>query len=195
MRWLGVGLAVLMTGVFVISFVRLLSPPKPSEALRPEIRGVIVAEVSWNGSEGRYTLDTGEVVELNAREQPGLPETPRLSATEIDFVESVRGPQWDRTSLLLVGHDSRGGTWYAAARELEKEECPFEIYGTRVYDEGDHLLFGTGLVLPKSTSFELLPKWAVEDKYMDVGFPLGGADQICVDRDGTALSATIWMDY
>src|SRR4029453_10026977 len=98
-------------------------------------------------------------------------------------VDDARAAKWDRTSLLLVGHDSRGRTWYAAASELGKEDCPFEIYGKRVYDEGDHLLFGTGLVLPKSASFELLPTWAVEREDMDVGFPLGGSDQICIDRD------------
>jgi hypothetical protein len=196
-RWLRVGLGafgVVVLVVVFIGFLRLLDPPKPTEALRPEIRGVVVAQDFWNGRNGRYTLDTGDVVELNADEDPDLPETPRLSAREIYFEDDTptrRNP----SSLLLVGHDGRGRTWYAAANQIGQEECPFEIYGKRVYDEGDHLLFGTGLVLPESAAFELLPAWAVEREDMDVGFPLGAADQICIDRDGNALKATIWMDY
>jgi hypothetical protein len=175
----------------------ILGPARPAEALRPEIIGLIVDFAFWNGHDGRYTLDTGDVVELNAQEQQQLPSTPRVSRTRIAFhMSPAAGAPDPPSTLLLVGHRADGLTWYAAANERQGDAvCPFEIAGEAVFDEGDRLWFGSGLVLPKADGFEVLPEWAVKDPYMGEPFPLGGADQICIDRSGSALSATTAFDY
>ena len=170
--------------------------PPTAEVLRPEIIGLMTQWDYWDGVAGRYTLDTGEVVELNVGGVEGQPAARRLSVTDIytpygqaNVGEPVTGP----SVLLLVGHDADGVTWYAAAEEktsegLWGEPCPFEIRGAGVYDEGTSLHFSTGLLLPKSQTFKLKFDYDNMEE-----FPLRGPDPICIDRSGTALWAGITL--
>ena len=171
------------------------APEPPTDLVRrPEIIGVVTSWDWWQTHEGSYTLDTGEVVELNVNESPDLPATPRLSETDIYFPyggESYGEPIGSLSVLLLVGHDPDGTTWYAAAHERNPlEDCPFEIEGAGVYDEGDALHFSTGLLLPKSSDFSIANWYDERDP-----FPLRRGDRICLDRAGTALSATVWLPF
>jgi hypothetical protein len=167
--------------------------PATKTVRQPVIVGVVRSWGLYGNSEGRYTLDTGDVVDLNVNGGPDLPETPVLSETHIYFPdggESYGEPIGRRSVLLLVGHDPDGTVWYAAANQRDDEKCPFEIRGAGVYDEGDVLHFSTGLVLPKASRFALFIDYHDIDE-----FPLRSADTICIDRSGTAVSARIWLPY
>ena len=147
--------------------------------------GVITSWEFHEGGDGRYTLDTGNVLDLNVNDEPGVPETPRLTRTGIKTGsaragESIRA----NSSLLLAGHDPDGTLWYAAAQERDDEECPFATSADRVDDGGDELRFSTGLVLPKSPAFSFDLDWY---PYAGNEFPLGPADTICLDRSGVAV--------
>jgi hypothetical protein len=163
---------------------------------KPDVIGLITKWDYWNGVAGRYTLDTGAVVELNIGGVEGQPRATRLSATDIYFPHSIvdRGePVTGPSVLLLAGHDPDGSAWYAAAQQWPDdrrygETCPFEIRGTGVYDEGSLLHFSTGLVLPKVRNFKLVPDYDNLEE-----FPLRGADAICIDRSGTASLAFITL--
>lgn len=173
-------------------------PAPPTDVVRsPESIGVITRWDYWDGVAGRYTLDTGEVVELNIGGLKDRPLAQRLSATDIYYSTRYVGPGEpvgdDLSVLLLAGTDPDGSKWYAAAQEKSSEglwgmPCPFEIRGLGVYDEGDVLHFSTGLVLPKAHDFELVFDYERMEE-----FPLRGADPICIDRSGTALWAGITL--
>jgi hypothetical protein len=185
-------IALVLAGLVVVgcgpSFVM---PTAPAEILAPETVGVIVDWEPWNGHEGRYVLDSGRRVELNIEGVPGLPDTPRLSIENLQFEGE---PVGQYTWLLLSGQDQSGRTWYAAASEVKNVACPFAIQGDEIFDEGDHLLFGTGLALRKAPGFEVHPDWLVQREDMKTPFPLSAADSVCLDRTGAALSAEIWLD-
>jgi len=173
-------------------------PAPPTDVVRlPESIGVITRWDYWDGVAGRYTLDTGGVVELNIGGVKDRPLAQRLSATDIYYPTRYVGagePVGDGLSvLLLVGSDPDGSTWYAAAQQHDEDglwgrACPFEIRGVGVYDGGHILHFSTGLVLPKADDFDLLFDY---DRMEE--FPLRGADPICIDRSGTALWAGITL--
>jgi hypothetical protein len=177
-------------------------PAPPTDVVRlPESIGVITRWDYWDGVAGRYTLDTGEVVDLNIGGIKDRPLAQRLSATDIYYSIRYVGPGepvGDGLSvLLLAGSDPDGSTWYAAAQQHDEDglwgrACPFEIRGVGVYDgvyDGGHVLhFSTGLVLPKADDFELLFDY---DRMEE--FPLRGADPICIDRSATALWAGITL--
>jgi hypothetical protein len=160
---------------------------------RPEVSGVITMWDYWDGAAGRYTLDTGEVVELNVGRREDRLLARLLSETDIYFPyggEEHGEPIGRLSVLLLAGHDPDGSAWYAAAQQRDDDACPFGIRGAGVYDEGSALHFSTGLILPKDPSF------ALDLDYHDIEeFPLRSADTICVDRSGKAVSASIWLPY
>lgn len=173
-------------------------PALPTDVVRlPERIGVITRWDYWEGVAGRYTLDTGEVVELNIGGVKDRPLAQRVSATDIYYSTGYVGPGepvGDGLSVLLMaGSDPDGSTWYAAAQQHDEDglwgrSCPFEIRGIGVYD-GDHVLhFSTGLVLHKADDFELVFDYDNIEE-----FPLRGADPICVDRSATALWAGITL--
>jgi len=159
----------------------------------PEIIGVVQSWDWYEGRQGRFTLDTGDVVDLNVSLDEKLPVTPLLSETQIYFPDgggSYGEPIGRLSPLLLVGHDPDGTVWYAAAQPQKQAECPFEIRGAGVYDEGPILHFSTGLMLPKASAFSLYIDYQDMEE-----FPLRSDDQICIDRTGTALSARVWLPY
>jgi hypothetical protein len=161
------------------------APPTNIER-RPEIVGVVRSWDFWEGSQGRYTLSTGDVVDLNVNNDIDLPLTPRLSETPIYFPYgggSYGEPIGRLSVLVLAGHDADGTLWYAAAVERGFPDCPFEIKGAGVYDKGLILHFSTGLVLAKDRTFDgrLGERWR--------SFPLDAWDTICVDSTGAAVSA------
>jgi hypothetical protein len=161
--------------------------------LQPEVIGVVT---KWEHSDRakRYTLDTGEIVVLD----PGGAEdqTRRLSDSDIYYPSGNPGPGEPVAApsvLLLVGRYPDGSTWYAAAPQTGEEmawsdkPCPFKIRGASVYDDGAVLHFSTGLVLSKDRDFGLdFDMNGVEE------FPLNAADEVCIDRTGTALWAQVW---
>lgn len=177
-------------------------PALPTDVVRlPERIGVITRWDYWEGVAGRYTLDTGEVVELNIGGVKDRPLAQRVSATDIYYSTGYVGPGepvGDGLSVLLMaGSDPDGSTWYAAAQQHDEDglwgrSCPFEIRGIGVYDgvyDGDHVLhFSTGLVLHKADDFELVFDYDNIEE-----FPLRGAEPICVDRSATALWAGITL--
>jgi hypothetical protein len=167
--------------------------PSTDIVRRPEVIGVITEWDYWDGVEGRYILDTGEIVELNIGGLKDRPVAKQLSETDIYFAsggEEHGQPIGHLSVLLFAGHDPDGSAWYAAAQQRDDDACPFEIRGAGVYDEGSALHFSTGLVLPKDHSFAL-----VLDYHDIEEFPLRSPDTICVDRSGKALSASIWLPY
>ncbi len=165
------------------------APPTDVER-RAEIIGVVTDVGSGEPyTLHRFTLDTGDVVDLNVFDNQGAPRTPRLSETNVNL--PLEGDVPGKSYLLLVGQDPDGTTWYAAAREVGND-CPFAMEGAGVYDEGDALHFSSGLLLPKSPDFHTNMDYREDDFEI---FPLRRADSLCVDRSGTALSAAIWLPY
>jgi hypothetical protein len=138
----------------------------------------------------RYTLDSGDVIDLNVDDNKDLPETPRVGGRNFELGYRP-GPVTGRSVLLLVGHDPDATVWYAAAYE-GWEKCPFVVEGAAVYDKGDVVHSSTGLVLPKSRDFD-----APDDVYPRAGvFPLRASDRLCLDRTGTAVGVELsaWGD-
>jgi hypothetical protein len=165
------------------------APPTDFER-RPEIVGVVRSWDFWQGFEGRYTLSTGDVLELNVSDHKDLPKTPRLSDTTIYFPyggESYGEPIGRLSVLLLAGHEPDGSLWYAAAQQRDDPACPFEIHGAGVYDESSVLHFSTGLVLVKAQAFDFAIDYRVRQ-----AFPLRSVDVICLNGAGQAVSARLF---
>jgi hypothetical protein len=187
--------AILAIGLLVVlGSCQSIRADPPTDVVRvPEIVGVVTRWEPLADDQRRYTIDTGDVVDLNVFSKPDAPRTPRLSETEIRFVDG-EGPGIaivTGSTLLMVGHDPDGTRWYAAAPAPSEpgNTCPFEIQGRGVY-RGPNLTlhFSTGLVLPLASQF----RWDPDD--LDEPFPLDRYDTICLDASGTAISVRIFRE-
>lgn len=191
MRVVAVGSVLLVLLVLVGGYVRGQAQPlPPTIRFEPTIIGQIARAEERLGYDGRYFLDTGDVLDLNADGVGALPVTPRLSTMQLVDVDRA-----DRANqLLLAGHDTTGRTWYAVARLQPNDRCPFTISAGEAFDAADRLVFSTGLSLRKAPDFEVGPAWLLELGTREP-FPLGPADVICINRQGWVVRADLAYDY
>ncbi len=167
-------------------------PPRPPGVRTPDAIGVIVAYDRSNCDVTRYTLDTGDVVEVVARswdfeyecEGALWSPTPRMADTKPDGnITDGAAPGEDVTNggLVLYGEDEFG-EWYAVARP-GGDECLFTIQAG-AFDDGDFIHFSSGLRLPKADDFFIRADWP-EDP-----FPLRPTDTMCLTSTGEVQS--VW---
>jgi len=184
------GAAVILTGCDLDRSAAAASPT--DVVLKPEIIGIIVSFDAGPHGGRAFTRDTGDVVELGYRAEDGTTATPRVSESNINFrtAQPSPGQQVNGASvLLLAGHGPDGKLWYAAAPEaLSGSRCGgYEMKGAGIYDEGSVLHFSTGLIVPKASDFAAYRGSSVLRG--DDAFPLNKSDTLCLDAQGTAISA------
>jgi hypothetical protein len=168
--------------------------PQPSQELVPDRIGVVVAWDWIDCMPGRYTLDSGDVVELVAGtgacgDRQHTP-TPTLE-TQAFNLPGAPGP-FPEGPLVMYAGAGRAPDWYAlASRPFSGDgTCPFELRAA-AYHEGVDIHFGSGLLLPVADTFVIEPSW-IEDPH-DL-LPRGGVTW-CLDRTGQVLRARIDTIY
>src|SRR4051812_7520998 len=89
--------------------------PSTDVIRQPAIIATVTRWEFWNGSAGRYFLDTGDVIELNVSGATNLPATPLVSADALsvpaDPGSGTTIPEAERP-LVITGTDTDGGRWY-----------------------------------------------------------------------------------
>jgi hypothetical protein len=190
----------LLSAVAFVAFVTLVGgrgfdPPRPTRALAADDVDLIVMWEDGDCPYMRFTLASGQVVNIIASAnggpicEPGGPIRTGRFLTDDDLCcwSQDSGERFTDGPLVYIGHDAEG-PWYAVARSLAPH-CPYELHGG-AYDDGQVIHFSTGLVVPKARSFDF-----EHESDRDDGFPLRDADTLCVNRKGEAILARIWRSY
>lgn len=145
-------------------------PPVPTTTRVPTIVG---EALDWADPPVSVRLDTGDVVSVGARDEPG--RTGALTKTPVNFPSSA-GPG----SLVLAGQDDLG-PFYAATLPGTKDGC-FRLSG-QGYTEAGRIHLSSGLVLT------FAPDVAIENGRFDqYASWLMDFDTVCVDRGGLVTS-------
>ena len=164
---------VLLLGALFMSacYNRGPDPPRPAEILTPTKIAIIT------NSEGPpFNLDDGSVFPSSSASAPrqlyNWPEKP--PSPDDGF------PVFDG-DLLFAGTDANGETWFEVAGQPLDDPCWY--IGGGSFDDGDAVLFSSGLRVSKAPGFTVRGV----DTSKDPGLPGHEYDQVCLDRTGAAL--------
>ncbi len=161
-------------------------PRRPDHVTTPTTIGVLTSYESADCVPGRFHLDGGVIVDLPLGNCESTVHVRQMFKGVMFRAMGPRsGDPWPHGPLMLFGSDDQG-QWYAVAEDERGDGSCYVAWGG-AYREGDALHFPSGLLLP------LAPTFKVEPDYIKEPFPLRDGDEMCLDRRGHVMSASVFL--